>query len=165
MLLWELNLCGNTYCYCNYGEPYKLTSHEFPRLISRVCPGVDALAPWRRLILLDRRGTRTTLHRILVGCLPGSVRGACESWSWSHEFEPHTGCRDDLSKQNLYIQKKKKNLKQVTSSCIWVFSFIKWDYFHIGYCAIGKEFPNPSRGEVQERSSLVIPLNQRPAIS
>ena len=30
--------------------------------------------------------------------LAGSARRACDSWSQSHEFEPHAGCKDYLEK-------------------------------------------------------------------
>lgn len=52
------------------------------------------------------------------------------------------------------------------SHCFLNFSFssIKWDYYHLGYCAIRK-FLNPSREEIQERSGLIISLNERQTIS
>jgi len=37
------------------------------------------------------------------GHLAGSVSRACDSWSWGHEFEPHTGCSDFLKKVWKYM--------------------------------------------------------------
>lgn len=37
------------------------------------------------------------IHLVFLrGPLAGLVGGMCDSWSWGHELEPHTGCKDYL---------------------------------------------------------------------
>ena len=52
-----------------------------------------------------RYGTKLVKLKEYIGCLAGSVQGACASWSWGCEFESSFGCRDYFKIYNIILSK------------------------------------------------------------
>lgn len=76
-------------------------------MFQMVTMNTDSSSAFKRLLLRDNlRSSQLCLRFSSVTCVflknkieaTGWLGRACSSWSWDHEFKPHTGGRDYIKK-------------------------------------------------------------------